>query len=236
MESPTGEFYLDINADKLLLLAAGSGITPMISMLRYLYDNKKHIDIYLYYQCRTREDIAFKSEIEHLQSVNPNLKVIVALTRSDELWDGPKRRLDTQMLRRIPKVNERQVFACGPDEFMKYAKHELLMLGVSESNYHQETFSVAIVPQAEFRPVNLIVNGVALLGDNQHPLLRQAEQAGMQLPYGCRAGFCGQCKVRVVSGRVDQQNASALSAEEQLSNHVLACCAVPLTDLVVESA
>ena len=236
MESPAGEFYLDITADKLLLLAAGSGITPMISMLRYLYDNKRHIDICLYYQCRTREDIAFKSEIDYLQSVNPNLKVIVALTRPDELWGGPKRRLDTQLLKGIPKVSERQVFACGPDEFMKYARCELLKLGVPKSHYHQETFNVAIIPQAEFRPVNLIVNGVAFLGDNQQPLLRQAEQAGVQLPYGCRAGFCGQCKVRVVSGCVDQQSASAVSAEEQMSNHVLTCCAVPLTDLVVESA
>nr|WP_315414506.1 hybrid-cluster NAD(P)-dependent oxidoreductase [uncultured Pseudomonas sp.] len=234
MESPTGEFYLDITADKLLLLAAGSGITPMISMLRYLHDNKRHIDICLYYQCRTREDIAFKSEIDHFQSVNPNLKVIIALTRPDALWGGPKRRLDAQMLSEIPQINDRQVFACGPDGFMKCAKHELIMLGMPEAHYHQETFNVAITPQVEFRPVDLIVNGAAFLGDNQHPLLRQAEQAGVQLPYGCRAGFCGQCKVRVISGRVDQQSATALSAEEQLSNHVLACCAVPLTDLVVE--
>lgn len=235
IEAPAGEFYLDITADKILLLAAGSGITPMISMLRYLYDNKKFSDIYLYYQCRTREDIAFKLELEHLQSVNPNLKVIIALSQPDALWDGQKRRLDTQTLKSIPKVNERQVFACGPNEFMKYAKDELLLLGLPESHYNQETFSVAIIPQAEFRAVNLTVNGTSFLGDNLQPLLPQAEQAGVQLSYGCRAGFCGQCKVRLVSGCVDQQNASALSTEEQRSNYVLACCAIPLTDLEVVS-
>ncbi|MFW5393911.1 iron-sulfur cluster-binding domain-containing protein [Yersinia sp. 2544 StPb PI] len=235
MEMPVGEFYIDNTVDKVLLLAAGSGITPMISMLRYLYDNKKASDIFLYYQCRTREDIAFKLELDHLQTVNPNLKVIIALSQPDALWDGQKQRLDTNTIKGIPEVIGRQVFACGPDEFMKYAKHELLMLGLPESQYHQEAFSVSAIPQSVFTPITLTINGTAFVGHNQQPLLPQAEHAGVLLPYGCRAGFCGQCKVRLVSGRVDQQRSAALSSEEQRSNYVLACCSVPLTDVEVVS-
>ncbi|WP_447873519.1 flavin reductase family protein [Serratia fonticola] len=235
METPAGEFYIDDSADKFLLIAAGSGITPMISMLRYLYDNKKAVDVFLYYQCRTREDIAFKLELEHLQTANPNLKVIIALSQPDALWGEKRRCLDTHTLKGIPEIIERQVFVCGPDEFMKNAQRQLLLLGLPESQYHQEAFGLAAIPPSVFTPITLTINGTAFAGHNQQPLLMQAEQTGVSLPYGCRAGFCGQCKVRLVSGRVDQQSSSALSSEEQQSNYVLACCSIPLTDVEVVS-
>ena len=235
MEAPAGEFFIDNTAQKILLLAAGSGITPMISILRYLYDNNKSANVYLYYQCRTRDDIAFKLELDHLQMVNPNLKVCIALSQPDALWNGQQRRFDTKVLSDIPEIMERQVFVCGPGKFMKTAQRELLQLGLPESQYHHETFGMATLPQSMATLIKLTVNGTAFVGHNQQPLLLQAEQAGLSLPYGCRAGFCGQCKVRLVSGRVDQQGSLSLSSEEQRSNYVLACCSVPLTNVEVVS-
>ncbi len=71
-------------------------------------------------------------------------------------------------------------------------------------------------------------------GNNQGTVLDQANKQGVELPWSCRAGICGSCKQTLVSGEVDHPDAPAISAAERAEGKILACCAVPLTDLVIK--
>lgn len=231
---PTGTFYLNAGTDKLLLLAAGSGVTPILSMLRYLSDRQNQTDVIVWYQCRRRQDIACLPELEQLQRLRPSLRIHIALSRPDDAWQGNTGRFHAGVLTTLPDVATRQVYVCGPADFMQTVKAALLSQGLPPAQYHQEVFTVGATVTAVPIQLSLTVNGVVFNGDNQSPLLHQAERVGITLPHRCRAGTCGRCKVRICAGEVSQPDMPALSGQERENHYALACCCVPLTDLRVE--
>lgn len=231
---PDGSFHLSGHQQQpLFLLSAGSGVTPMLSMLRYLADHQKIQDVVFYHQCRSVEDIPCREELELLNQQHDGLKVLLSLTQAPQDWFGLKGRLSLSHIKQIKDVAERQVFVCGPDGFMQKAKNLLLKKGVAEESYHQEAFGVAQKVTAEFKTLQLSVNGNLFEGNNQTTLLEQAEAAGIPIANSCRAGFCGACKVTVESGKVHQPEVPALQDHERHMGIALACCCVPETDLEV---
>ncbi len=236
-QTPDGSFHLtaEHHNQSLLLLSAGSGITPMLSMLRYLADKQQIRDVVFYHQCRSVEDIPYREELDQLNLAHPELKVFISLTQPPVDWFGLKGRLSLSHIKQIKDVAERQVFVCGPDGFMQKAKNLLLKQGVDENSYHQEAFGVAQQPMKENKSLQLSVNGNIFEGDNQSTLLEQAEVAGVPIAHSCRAGFCGACKVKVESGKVHQPDVPALQEHERNMGVVLACCCVPETDIEVIS-
>jgi len=234
-QTPEGSFHLteEHHNQPLLLLSAGSGITPVLSMLRYLADNKQMRDVVFYHQCRSIEDIPYRQELEKLNLAHPELKVFISLTQPPVDWFGLKGRLSLSHIKQIKDVSKRQVFVCGPDGFMNKAKNLLIKQGVAENAYHQEAFGVAQQVAKEHKTLQLSVNGHLFEGHNQATLLDQAEAAGVAIANSCRAGFCGSCKVRVESGQVHQPDVPALQEHERNMGMALACCCVPETDLEV---
>ncbi|MGF1724421.1 MOSC N-terminal beta barrel domain-containing protein [Photobacterium nomapromontoriensis] len=230
-EKPDGNFHLGQHTDKLLLLSAGSGVTPMISMLRYLADNHLIRDVVFYHQCRSESDIPYLNELEQLKTAHPHLTVIIALSQPSSAWSGLTGRLNTQHLTHIPELADRQVFVCGPDSFMTHAKTHLLEAGVAESCYHQEAFGSAKPATTAQQTVSISIDGNLFQGDNQHTLLEQAEAAGIGVANSCRAGFCGACKMTLESGDVEQPDVPALLPGEKEAGKVLACCCIPKTDV-----
>ncbi|WP_419207484.1 2Fe-2S iron-sulfur cluster-binding protein [Photobacterium leiognathi subsp. mandapamensis] len=87
--------------------------------------------------------------------------------------------------------------------------------------------------QQEKKAVELSIDGQVFQGNNQATLLEQAENAGITMDYSCRAGFCGACKVTLVSGDVEQPDVPALSQQDREQGKVLACCCVPKNDLTI---
>ncbi|GAB3518827.1 MOSC N-terminal beta barrel domain-containing protein [Photobacterium alginatilyticum] len=235
-EKPDGTFHLGLHTDKLLLLSAGSGIAPMISMLRYLADHDKVHDVIFHHQCRCQADIPYRDELADLAAKYPQLKVIFVLSQPDADWDGLSGRLTENHLKYIPAITERQVFVCGPDAFMSEAKALLLRAGVAETNYHQEAFGPARgnTEQAA-QDVTISVDGNLFRGNNQGTLLEQAEDAGLSIANSCRTGFCGACKVTLESGEVEQPDVPALLPGEKEDGKVLACCCIPKTDVEFRS-
>lgn len=235
-EEPDGSFHLGNKQGlPMLLLSAGSGVTPMMSMLRYLSDHDQIKDVVFYHQCRSVEDIPYKAELDELKRKHEGLTVFFSLSQAPIDWFGLKGRLSLSHLKQIRNPGQRQVFVCGPDGFMQKAKNLLFKQGLPESCYHQEAFGVATISKREPKAVTISVNGNLFTGDNQKTLLEQAEDAGLPIANSCRAGLCGACKVTVESGKVHQPDVPALQDHERHMGVVLACCSVPETDVEVVS-
>ncbi|EGU19806.1 hypothetical protein SX4_2454 [Vibrio mimicus SX-4] len=234
-QHPAGHFHLDTTAPQpLLLLSAGSGVTPMLSMLRYLADHNQVDDVVFYHQCRSEQDIPCRAELDALAKQHAGLTLIYALTQPSTEWQGEHGRLALSHIKRIPDLPARQVFVCGPDGFMQKAKNLLQKQGVAESAYHQEAFGAQRTAPRENKSVTMRFNGIQVEGNNQKTLLEQAEAAGVKIANSCRAGICGACKVTVKSGLVQQPNVPALADHERAMGMALACCAMPDTDVDVE--
>ncbi len=233
-EQPDGQFHLKTHeAQPLLLLSAGSGVTPMLSMVRYLADHNQLENVVFYHQCRTENDIPCRSELEQLKRKHPGLEVKICLTQPAVDWFGLKGRLSLSHIKQIKDIEQRQVFVCGPDGFMEKAKNLLLRKGLPEENYHQEAFGVSSVTSRPEKSIAIDFNGTKVVGNNQKTLLDQLEDAGKVVSNSCRAGLCGACKVQLTSGQVHHPDVPALTDEERAMGTVLACCAVPETDVTV---
>ncbi|HDM8153660.1 MOSC N-terminal beta barrel domain-containing protein [Vibrio harveyi] len=233
-ETPDGQFHLkEHSVQPLLLLSAGSGVTPMLSMVRYLADHNQLDDVVFYHQCSSEIDIPCKDELNELKRQHPGLDVKICLTQPAINWFGLKGRISLSHIKQIKDVEQRQVFVCGPDGFMQKAKNLLLKKGLPEGNYHQEAFGVAATKAKPEKSVEIEFNGFKLMGNNQQTLLEQVENAGQSITNSCRAGLCGACKVQLESGQVEHPDVPALSAEERAMGKVLACCAIPETDVTL---
>jgi ferredoxin-NADP reductase len=143
--APLGAFTLARQpADKYLFLSAGSGITPLMSMTRTLYDLGSDADVVFVHSARTPADIVFRSELAAIESVMPNLRV-VHLCENDypsERWGGMRGRLTPEMLRTlVPDLHERVTFNCGPMPYMESVRRILGGLDYDMTRYHEESFS-----------------------------------------------------------------------------------------------
>ncbi|WP_434361419.1 hybrid-cluster NAD(P)-dependent oxidoreductase [Parasalinivibrio latis] len=230
--APEGEFYVESEDRPRLFLTAGSGVTPAMSMLRFLADANQLSDTTFLHLCRSEEDIPFESELASLASAHPGLNVLIALTKPANGWKGLSGRLSEKHLASVSAIAGREVFCCGPEGFMTAAKSMLLAMGLPESSWRQESFGIAASdPGVDASRLSIDIDGEFFPGDNQRPLLLQAEEAGYPLSYSCRAGMCGACKMKLNSGEVDQPDMPALFPGEKEDGLVLACCCVPKSDI-----
>jgi uncharacterized protein YcbX/ferredoxin-NADP reductase len=229
-----GEFYLEATSQPILLLSAGSGVTPILSMLRYLTAMPTDNSIVFYHQCRRIDDIPYQSELDDLQRSHPNLTVLISLTQPPEDWSGLSGRLSLAHIQTLSQVDNCQAYVCGPDGFMQTAKALLMAQGLPETAYHQESFIIAPTIKQDHHTLYLSFNGSTIIGNNQFTLLEQAERNGVAIASSCRAGLCGACRVKVKKGDVEQASAPALAHIDTDGGMVLACCCVPLSDVEVE--
>ena len=144
LKGPMGKFTcVDNQAEKLLFISAGSGITPMMSMSRWLCDTGADVDVVFLHSARSPRDFIFRHELESMAARYTNFKLAVTTTRSEpgQAWVGYTGRLNEVMLQAIaPDWRERAVYVCGPNPFMAGAKTMLETLGFPMENYHQESF------------------------------------------------------------------------------------------------
>ncbi|ART80476.1 hybrid-cluster NAD(P)-dependent oxidoreductase [Oceanisphaera avium] len=228
---PSGDFTLQ-PAHRYLFISAGSGVTPLLSMVRALADLSQLSDVYFLHVCKTAADIPAPDELAKLAGQNSGLKIQFILSQGEK---GEGSRLDLAHLAAITELAQRQTYLCGPAGFMQQARAWLLALGLPSGLLHQEYFAspqVSDVPR-ETQTLTIDINGHRFTGNNQVDLLTQAEQQGLTLPWSCRAGICGSCKQQLISGEVEQPPAPALTSAEQAAGKVLACCCVPLTDVTL---
>jgi ferredoxin-NADP reductase len=230
---PFGRFYLTpANDKKIVLLAAGSGITPMIAMLRYLDDLCIDTQATLLYCVRTRSDIMFRREFDELQGRLKNFRYHVLLSQPDAEWLGARGHINGDFIRKtVPEMDGRVFFLCGPAPFMQTVRGSLTDSGVQPERIRQETFGGAGAEPKPAMPrtaetgftVEFASSGKTGTVLEGQTLLEAAAQAGVEIPSACRQGQCGTCKTRLLAGDVQMTAEQGLDPESKARGFVLTC-------------
>jgi 3-ketosteroid 9alpha-monooxygenase subunit B len=231
---PEGRFILDTREAPLLLFAAGSGITPVISLVKTALATTARRATLLYAN-RDARSVIFASELEALERAHPRRFRVVH--RLDDVHgmvveDGV-RRLACEML-------DASFYLCGPAQFMDLVESSLGRAGVQDEQIRIERFASAAPKQAtavdaEAGDVPEVVDVVLRGASHRVPyiagktLLQVVRDAGLDAPYSCEEGFCGCCASQLLEGRVVMTADDALTAEEKRKGMILACQSRPVT-------
>lgn len=225
-----GEFTCsDITHPRYLMLAAGCGITPIMSMVRWLLHNNKAEHIAVLYHVKTLADVIFAQEWDTLAKHYTNLNLLIITTQEASYLPLSGRLSDEQLRRYVPDMTDRTVMCCGPDVYMQHSKALCLDLGVSEHHFHQEYFYQANNACSDDEESSLLanirinkhsINFTVPVGTN---LLYALEQHDVPIFAACRSGVCGSCKIKIDSGDYETQSQLTLTEDEIQSGYVLAC-------------
>lgn len=228
-------------APAYLFLSGGSGITPLMSMTRTLYDLASPADVVFVHSARTPDDIPFRQELELMAATAPHIRVthVCEGDGETERWNGHRGRLTPGILRRIaPDLLRREVFTCGPPGYMAAVRGMLAAAGLPEDRCHEESFEApALAPPtaATSFAVHLARTGSTIACDAGTPLLEAAARAGITLPSACGQGLCGTCATTLEKGTVDMRDNGGLGPGDAARNKILLCCSTPLEDLVIDA-
>jgi len=255
--APHGSFTWNFDPERSATyagFAAGSGITPILSLLKSALSVEPRSRFILFYGNRASNSIMFLEELADLKNrFMGRLQVFHFLSEEAEDVDLFNGRLDAartaQALTDLadPKTLT-AAFVCGPGPMMDVAETALLAAGLPAGSILIERFTVgemsaaqlaaakALEQRAAGRKVQVTLEGrrrqIAFDAD-KGSILENARAAGMPAPFACKAGVCATCRAKVVSGQVEMKTNYGLSPEEVAQGYVLTCQAVPLSDDVV---
>ena len=253
--TPAGRFTTEIDpaaARRCVVVAAGSGITPVLSIVTAILEGEPSSSVTLIYANRTHRTVMFLDEVHDLKDRFPaRLQIVHVLSReaSDvELLSG---RLDGARLSRIvsalvPAPAEADWFLCGPQQMLVDLRAAVSLLGVADSRVHSELFHADPVPRAPVASLASSVDGAAHvtirldgrsssfeLRPDAEAVLDAAMAVRSDLPFACKGGVCGTCRARLVSGTVAMDANWALEPDEIERGYVLTCQAHPTSEQVV---
>ncbi len=242
---PSGVFHLQEKQNrKLLMISGGSGITPMLSMTRFMADIGLNYDVCFHHSAQTPVDLIAWQELSLLAHQLPDLHLSYNTSKGSPTstadGQGFEGRLSSEIIKKIcPDLLEREVFVCGPDGYMSATKELLFGLGLPKDKYNQESFSIEPLPlpdDASSASYNIVFaeSGITAEIRGNQTVLDAAEAAGIEVSYSCRAGICGTCKSDIKSGDIQASNAMGLSDEDSTDGRFLPCCSYAKSDLVVD--
>ncbi len=250
VQTPTGRFRADPAAGgRHLCVAAGSGITPMLSIAASVLAGSPAAQVTLLYGNRRAGTVMFAEELADLKDrYGARFELVHVLSREPrdvELFSG---RLDPDRLRRlvaalVPLDAVDHVWLCGPLEMVTGARDVLVELGVEPARIHRELFYVDEPPpplrreeaaRGDTSAVTLTLEGrtgTAPLPKDM-PILDGAQATRSDLPFACKGGVCGTCRALVTAGEVDMRRNYALDEAETAAGFVLTCQSYPVSDEV----
>jgi len=253
---PIGNFVFQPHASKkrwFMLYAAGSGITPVFSILKTILSSEPQSFVSLMYGSRTLDDIIFKDEIDQLVVKHPaKLKVLHTLSQPGLDWYGERGRIDEELimhtlehLKPVTPFEDTIVFMCGPQEMMDTVSQVTQTQGVKKENIHRESFTSSIDELAKATAIktmhiverniqiNLEGKSYKLSVGPKTTILEAALDADIDMPYSCQSGLCTACRGKCLSGKVHMDEREGLSDEEIEEGYVLTCVGHPMTDDVI---
>jgi glycine betaine catabolism B len=261
VSAPAGKFvFAGHEAERIVMLAGGVGITPMMAVVRSLTDRCWTGEIVLVFAVRKRHDIIFEHELDYLQRRFPNLRVHVTLSGDpDAAWDGARGHITREMIEKaVPGLRRGPIMMCGPGPMMTAMRALLVDMGIPDAEIHEEAFVSPPAPaddaaaDAQARDAEAVTAvepprdgavpvvkfaraGVSADLPGELTVLEAAEEAGVAIPFECRSGICGQCKTKLIAGRVTMDTQDALTAGDRAKGLVLACQARAVGDVVVDA-
>jgi ring-1,2-phenylacetyl-CoA epoxidase subunit PaaE len=252
---PLGHFVLQ-HSDKAkhyICIAAGSGITPVLSIIKTGLINQPQSQFTLIYGNRTRQSIIFKEEIEALKNIfMERFQLVHILSREHTEAPLNEGRIDAakceQIFKHIVSLNADEFFICGPEEMIFSIKEWLGSKNIDAKKIHFELFNSNVSTQAKRQTQNIVaandfVSHVTIKLDgrsfdfdlpfNNASILDAALQQGADLPYACKGGVCTTCKAKLLKGKVDMDVNYGLEPEEVAEGFILTCQSHPRTEKVV---
>lgn len=251
---PTGQFLIKPRLKPcLIFFAAGSGITPIISQIRYLLKQDKEAKAILFYGNKNFESIIFREELEGLKNKYIDRLAIHYIFSKEKLGSpafyGRINSEKCQIFARYFFEMEQadQFLICGPSDMIFQVKDTLISMGIPEGRIRFELFSTDGIPRKSEKEIPAMQDGLSssitikLDGDifefplqyNGESILDTALKNGADLPYACKGGVCSTCKAKILEGVVDMDINYALEPDELAAGYVLTCQAHPRTPKVV---
>ena len=255
--TPSGRFFTELDPDHdkhYVCIAAGSGITPVLSIIASTLEAEPRSRVTLIYANRTHKTVMFLEELEDLKNLHAGrFQMMHVLSREPqevELFSG---RLDADRMKRmfalVPPDDVDEWFLCGPFDMVSSLRRLLVDEGVPKRSIHAEVFHVESTPPAARAPrpdttdqgedgakVTITLDGrtsTFTLAEEGPPVLEAALQVRADAPYACRGGVCGTCRAKLVEGSVEMDTNYALEPDEVDRGYVLTCQSHPTSEKVV---
>lgn len=256
---PMGQFTTEYARDRkrhLVMFAGGSGITPMMSILKSILSQEPESIVSLIYCNRDVDSIIFRDALDEMQTNDEGrLHVIHILDNAPMNWQGYSGLLNHEMLtrlfERVPDwgIANTTYLMCGPEGMMKNVESLLEMRHIPKEKIFKESFVQGIIDKDQ-KKEEVVVAGaeelktrvVTIRYDGQEykvsvppdkGILESALDQGIDLPYSCQSGLCTACRGKALSGKVKLDEEEGLSQSERQEGYVLTCVGHPLTDDVV---
>ncbi|CAN7274036.1 phenylacetate-CoA oxygenase/reductase subunit PaaK [Variovorax sp. LjRoot290] len=258
--APEGRFFVPIEPEAHrhhVGIAGGSGITPILSIMKTVLAREPFARFTLIYGNRSLKSTMFKEEIEDLKN-RYMTRVALQHVFSDEHTDVPinmgvmnREKIAEFLEGLVPAGQIDHVYICGPFQMNDEAEAALLAAGVPEERIHIERFGIAqpagpvgaVVHEAqpgdaEQARITIVRDGLSReipFAKGQPSILDAASSAGLEVPYSCTSGVCGTCRAKLLEGEVRMERNFALDKNEVAGGFILTCQAHPLTERVVLS-
>lgn len=257
---PAGTFVPKLNQPNrrlIVLIGAGSGITPLFSMAKSILHVEPGSRVWLIYGNRNQQSVIYKAHLDAMEQAygKGRFQVTHVLSQPESGWTGPEGRLNQHTLTRLlDQVGsaERQnalFYLCGPDGMMAEARSALSLVGIPAERVFKESYVTAPVPAGDVVEEPLMSDDegspeVTILYEGSEykfavaphqTILEAALELDIDLPYSCQAGMCTACLGKCTSGKVKLDEEDGLSASELKAGYVLTCVAHPVgSDVVIE--
>jgi ferredoxin-NADP reductase len=252
IKGPAGKFScFDCPSSKMLFIGAGSGITPLMSMSRWITDTSADVDVRFLASFKSPAHIVFRKELELISARHACFRIAVTLTSTwpgrTESWTGLNGRFNKSMIHAlVPDLDQRHVFLCGPEPFAADVRRILQELGFDMAKLHNESFGSSRIagggkrvpkPLTLSEPrhrVHFTKSDRTVETDETLTLLELAEAHGIEMDYACRTGSCAECEVSF-TGTLSEKPEFKKHRRRKENGVAFACCSVALSDLEVEA-
>jgi len=260
---PEGRFTPDLKEEQqktYYLFGAGSGITPLMSILKTILEKEPKSTVFLFYGNRTEESIIFREELGRLQKRYAGQLIVEhALSQPERdkpkgmagwfskgtlLWDGHVGRLDDKLVPKLldkyePRSKEVEYYICGPGGMMTTIENILLQRNANPENIHKEHFTSNLAELDNIQgssaarvKVHLNQKEIDIVVPSDKTILDTLIEAKHDPPYSCTSGACSTCMAKVLNGEVKMNVHYALDDEEVAEGYILTCQSHPTTDEV----
>ncbi|MFT7155535.1 MAG: ring-1,2-phenylacetyl-CoA epoxidase subunit PaaE [Parvicella sp.] len=251
--APEGGFVIEAKASNkktYVAFAAGSGVTPIMSMAKSVAENEKGSTFHLYYGNKDADSTIFKSDFDALVEANDNIKVTYIYTRQDSGDDLTNGRISENMTKQLVQrhnlVNADAFYLCGPEEMIINGSKGIEAAGVDESKIRFELFTVPVLmesnsAEAEEGDFEGDAKIIVVYDDEEFEftlntkgdsILETAIDGGVDVPFSCKGAVCCTCKAKVIEGKAIMDANYALTDQELADGYILTCTAHPVSAVV----